>query len=298
MECRIEPDDGKNFGFVVYTPTNFITLYFVDFHFYVKAVDQGQNEISCTPRPRISEIRPHQSIFHHSSAMSVLLQSICHLFYLSYGHYVANQVERKYGKSFTKGVSIKLANPELFGALGEMFKYRTTTEKMEETSIFRKKRFKPNFVTNTIFILSCFQNTMITLVNHVGRPFNGSVLESRTFCFAVGTSILFCLCATTEAFKPLNQFLELAPNHSRSTKVLLLAIMAFNGMVPLILDAICTSLLDEKRWNVLIKSEEAPKSLGHAADMEQNLLMQERNMNTVLMAILGIISLFVVKMNL
>ena len=264
----------------------------------IQAIDQGQNEISCSPRPRLSKIRPHQSIFHRSSALSVLLQSVCHVYYLSYAHHAANHIEQRYGETFKKGVAIKLANPELFGVLGEMFRYRSTNNLAEETGIFRRRRFRPNHITNTIFILSCFQNTMIALINHIGEPFNGNILESRTFCFAVGSSLLFCICVTTVAIKPLNDFLELASNHSKNSKVLLLTIMAFNGLIPFIVDKLCTYLLDKKRWKESWKTAIVAENPDHAADVEQNLLLQERNANQALIIVFGIIALVIGLRNL
>ena len=171
-----------------------------------------------------------------------------------------------------------------------MFRYRNTDKLEEETGIFRRRRFRPNHITNTIFILSCFQNTMIALVNHIGQPFNGNLFESRTFCFAVGASVVFCICVTTVAIKPLNDLLELATNHSNNSKVLLLTIMAFNGLIPFIVDILCTYLLDKKRWDESWKTAILPANPDHAADVEQKLLVQERNMNQALMVVFGVIA--------
>ena len=260
-------------------------------------MDQGQQQINSMPRPRISQIRPHQSIFHPSSALSILLQSICHLFTLTYGHRAATVIEKKYGDSFKKGVTVRLRNPEMFGPIGELMQSSTAAQD-GRMSIFRRKPFKPNHITNMVFILSCFQNTVIALVNHMGPPFNGNILESRTFCFWVGGSILFCVAAATEAFKPLNKMLELAPMPSKQTKVLLLSLMLFDGLISFMADRLCIYLFDRRRWNEATKSVEVSNDMDHAAAVEENLLNEERKANQAMIIVFGLVGVFLILQNL
>jgi magnesium-transporting ATPase (P-type) len=253
-------------------------------------MDQGQQEISSMPRARVSKIRPHDSIFHPSSALSILLQSICHLFTLTYGHHAATLIEKKYGDSFNKGVTVRLINPELFGPIGELFK-SSTCAKDGKVNIFGRTPFKPNHVTNSVFILSCFQNTIISLVNHIGAPFHGRVFESRTFCFWICASFLFCVAAATESFPPLNKLLELAPMPSKQSKILILSLMVFDGLISFVADRLCIFLLDRRRWNEMAKPEKVSRGKGHAADLEEDLLCQERNMNKAMSLLFGLVGL-------
>ena len=203
-------------------------------------MDQGQHEVSSSPRPKLSIIRPHQSIFHPSSAVSILLQAICHLFILSYSHHAATVIEKRHGESFKHGVTVRLSNPELFGPVGELFKSCTVSHQGESRSgFFGRRRFIPNMISNTVFIISCFQNTIIGLVNHVGIPYNGHILESSSFCFWLGASILFCIITATESCKPLNTILELSKFPNKQSKLLLLLLMIFDGTVSLIIDRLC-----------------------------------------------------------
>jgi magnesium-transporting ATPase (P-type) len=250
-------------------------------------LDQAQHEVSCTPRPRVSPIRPHQSIFHPSSALSILLQSLCHLYILSFGHYGATIIEKKYGNSFEKGVTVRLLHPEMFGPLGQLFKTNLIS-KDEKRTIFGKKVFKPNHITNVVFILSCFQNTMITLVNHIGAPYSGSILESRSFCLWTGLSILFCVATATEAFKPLNEFLELAPMPSKLSKIFLLALIAFDGVISIVVDKLCVYLFDNERWKLMTNPKRVRTTKDHAADEEDLWLANERKANQSLSFLFGL----------
>ncbi len=258
-------------------------------------MDQGQHEASCMSRPKVSELRPQKSIFHPSSALSILLQSICHLYILSYGHHVATVIEKKYGEGFKEGVTIRLIKPELFGPLGEVFKSYSVT-KDGNTGLFGKKRFIPNHITNNVFIISCFQNTMIGLVNHQGLPFNGQILESRSFCFWIGASIIFCIMVATESCKPMNSVLELAPIPSRASKSILLLLIAFDGLISFIIDKLCIYLLDRKRWEALRVTTQIniKKEFDHAADYEEYLLQEERKLNKTMLRVFSCIGIWLI----
>lgn len=188
---------------------------------------------------------------------------------------------------------MRLINPKLFGPLGELFKSSSVSQD-GKTNIFGKKVFEPNHITNAVFIISCFQNTMIGLINHIGAPFNGSILESRSFCFWIGTSILFCIITATETYKPLNTILELAPIPSKCAKLLLLVLMAFDGVTCFVIDRLCIYLLDRGRWNAAKKRVKIQKGMDHAADFEENMLQEERKINQTLIIGFSLIGIMLI----
>jgi hypothetical protein len=50
--------------------------------------------------------------------------------------------------------------------------------------LFKRSPFQPNHVSNNVFIISVFQNAVMALVNHPGRPFSVAFLESQPLCLS------------------------------------------------------------------------------------------------------------------
>ncbi len=73
--------------------------------------------------------------------------------------------------------------------------------------------------------------------------------------------------------------------------------MLFNGAVPLIIDNICTYLLDRRYWIEKRKVIEVAESSKSAACLEEKLLTEERNMNQILMFGFAALAILVVKKN-
>lgn len=242
---------------------------------FMMLMDNALMEISCLPRARISNVRPSTSIFHPAVSLSIFLQGIIHLFVLNKGVHGANMLQSYQDGEAKKGLLIRVA--QLTGAkrgisLGNM-------ENMPTANLLGRTPFKPNHVTNVVFLLSIFQNTMISIMNHCGLPFHGSLLESKTFCLWSSMSILFVIVLALELQPKVNNVLQLAPMNSRPFLIFILLLFAIDGILVFISDHLCVRFLDNHLWSNLGKDVEYEENSGLAADVEEKLLKSERNSN-------------------
>ena len=81
---------------------------------------------------------------------------------------------------------------------------------------------------------------------------------------------------------------------SKYTKVLLLALMAFDGITCFMIDRLCIYLLDRGRWNAATKKIKIQKGVDHAADYEESLLQGERDMNRRFRITFGLIGIMLI----
>ncbi|EED95465.1 cation transport ATPase [Thalassiosira pseudonana CCMP1335] len=111
---------------------------------------------SSTPRPRlVADVRPATSPFDTAEVISTACQAIIHIVTLTLAVRHGNKLESFFLKS---------------------------------------SPFQPNYVSNNVFFMSVFQNAVMALVNHPGRPFSVSFLESRPLCLSgVNPAQLDCL---------------------------------------------------------------------------------------------------------
>lgn len=207
------------------------------------AMDQARYDVSCRPCPRIARIRPHRSVFHVSSALSIGLQAVVHLCTLTAGARTARILETARTSPRSGGLQIRWRGT---GA-------PVPSDGASGAGLLGKSPFRPNHVTNTVFLLSVLQNCVLLIVNHVGYPFHRSILESRPLCLWSGASLLFCSAAAVEICPPLNRLLELAPVPSgevgRAAKVSLLRLFAVDVVGSLAVDRLCLFLFDRELWD-------------------------------------------------
>ncbi len=160
--------------------------------------DRGSSVASSTPRPRIvADVRPSTSPFDLAELCSTLLQALSHIVTLTLSVHSARLLETKYPTQRNLGgINIKWKdncdgnNASAGALLSSLVKAPFPTSLISDSDendskrsiLFRKRSFEPNFVSNHVFIVSLFQNAVMTLVNHRGRPFSISFLESRTLC--------------------------------------------------------------------------------------------------------------------
>ena len=149
-----------------------------------------------------------------------------------------------------------------------------------------RKPFRSNHVTNTVFLLSIWQSTMITLVNHAGSPFTGRILENRSFCLSICMSLLFCFITATEVFPSVNKLLELAPI-TRIGKFNLVFLFFMDFLGTFVVNELSTYLFDRELWDVS-KSECRNKLvIKTAVDEEEALLAEEWALNRDLVMTIG-----------
>jgi cation-transporting ATPase 13A1 len=243
---------------------------------FMMLMDNALMDISCLPRARISNIRPRTSIFHPAVALSVVLQGIIHLFVLNKGVHGANILQSYQDGAAKKGLLIRLAQSTSVASavsVGNM-------ENVPTANLLGRTPFKPNHVTNVVFLLSIFQNTMISIMNHCGLPFHGSLLESKTFCLWSSMSILFVILLALELQPSMNKVLQLAPMNSRPFLTFILLLFAIDGILVFLSDRLCVLFLDNNLWSeTLGKDLDFDENSDLAADVEEKLLKSERNSN-------------------
>lgn len=239
---------------------------------FMIAMEKGQCDVSCLPRANISRIRPKDSIFHPAVSFSVVLQAIIHLYVLNKGVYGASMWQSECD-SHQGGLYIRFANSALAGVMPI-----TSYAESGEGNLLGRSPFRANCVTNIVFLLSIFQNVMITLMNHSGLPFHGSLLESRPFCIWATVSVLTCIAMALEVEPALNTILQLAPMKA-NFRIFVLSLFLFDGLASFAADHLCLFFLDRDLWKERRKPIVLAGTSDLASDMEEKLLMDERKKN-------------------
>ena len=225
--------------------------------------------------------------------LSICLQSIVHLSTLTLGVRGANILRKRHSLHQGQGLSIRWANTTNQNASPINFPSMIALDENKGGSILGRAPFRPNYITNTVFLLSVFQNTAISIVNHLGYPFNSRLIESKAFCIRIIAPIFFCFATATEMFPRINSFLELAPMPSKASKLFMLVLFASDGLLSYLANEMCTLFLDPQRWKAKQKKEEEKISYDGdlASDMEETLLTQDicENRRFITAAILAIL---------
>lgn len=244
------------------------------------ALDQGQDDVSSIPRPRISAVRPKESLFHPSVALSVFLQALVHLFVLNLGVFGAGKLQSQYS-SQSRGLSVRLAKSRLEGNIPVV-----TTGEMDvgDGNLLGRAPFKPNHVTNAVFLISLFQNMMVSIMNHLGTPFQGSLLESKSFCLSSSFTAILTIVLILELRPFLNKILQLAPMNSPHFKKFMMVLLFVDGLGSLVADSLSTYFLDyelfQRRRSSKVLVDETDVDSNLSADLEESLLLEERVGNT------------------
>jgi hypothetical protein len=169
--------------------------------------------------------------------------------------------------------------------------------------LFQRAPFQPNYITNVVFLSSIFQPAVSTLVNHLGRPFHGAVLEHRQMIVGIGLSLLIPLVLITQGFPIVNGFLELRPwpiesSSVKNAQLSILGIFALNFVLSYLLavvfgskraPTVAKTISDEKSDNQQIAETASyfnSTKIITAADREEQLLQEESEENGALVRIL------------
>ena len=255
-------------------------MFNVEMMFYM-AIDQAGYQALCNPRPHLSAIRTPASLFDPSSIFSVIGQAFVHLMTLSTGVRIANSLEnsekkvspilvRWQSRTSTTGTKRRL----LIEALGDAI----TTVPLDnegENDWFGRPKFRPNFATNVVFLFSIFQSGVAAVVNHKGKPFCGSFLESRKLSLAVCVAFLFSVVGVAETIPMMNTVLELRPMPSRGARYSILSLFIFDILGCWLVDWVCTNFTGTKEISTMPKRG----SENTAADIESTLLDEEEKEN-------------------
>lgn len=267
--------------------------------FLISAVYGASSVASNTPLPKLTKVRPPTAVLCSQIAPSLVLQSIVHLSTMA----LSVKAAKHYSESQRTGFNILRVR---------MNEFQSQTS---STSNMGRPPFKPNLITNVVFLLSAFQSSIIVLVNHQGRPFygklfrciytitnvpninlldffitTGSVLESRLLSSSLAALIAFCVACTSEILPQINMLLQLAP-FPRHLKLIMLSLFAIDGLGAFIVKKCCTYIWNHELWINEKREEQGVKSkVVTAADEEEFHLKEKARENTkYLLIYVGII---------
>ena len=263
---------------------------------FIMATDRASYQASCMSRPRIARVRPDSSVFSSSNLISVVAQAAIHLSTLTVGSKLgagfehtsaAEKAKKGFRLRWTNGWRIGDTGPS--GHIADKGGTLTASEGNSGGGLLGRPKFRPNMVTNTVFLLSIFQNAVITLTNHQGRPFYGGILESRSLCLAIGGAILFCLLCVAEKAPWVNALLELAPLPTRGARIKLLLLFAIDFVGCYAVECLSLFFLEPELWEEGLRPLSTPRP-GDAASEEELLLQSEVKDNSRLVRGLALIA--------
>jgi len=255
---------------------NIYLFLFFHLHITLKSLENEVYRMSCSPRPYISQVRPFQSIFHLPTLISLLGQALIHIIILSNGATIFSSLSEKTMSREQKSLSIRFPLRNFaFSSCGDSANpvHRFTP----------RERFRPNLLTNYVFILSIAQNTMITLTNHLGKPYQEDILENRSVIVLTFLSQLLCVILVTEQFPSLNRFLELAPFTNKKIRIVMISLLALNSLTSLTLRFIARTLPQRRAYH--LREEIRSSRHRNAADLEVQTLARYRDENFQLISV-------------
>lgn len=261
-------------------------------------IDNARYKASCTPRPRLPHshlLRPQLSLFSPASLISTLSQAFTHLITMALGVNYARALEIETNLKPRQTLRLMQGThpPKLSKFLDAVASTESNGDPNTGSSLLRRQPFQPNYETNMVFLLSILQSAISSVVNHKGKPFYRSLLESRELCFASVLTAFTTVILIVESFPLLNGFIQLKPLPSDESRLTFLGIAAAN-LVGCIL---CRVMVDAfftkknaipgpapKKRNVRQLAEETEDEL--APDLEERLLKEEasQNMRTIVLA--------------
>jgi hypothetical protein len=170
---------------------------------------------------------------------------------------------------------------KLLGALAERGPPGENDGEPESASHFRRPPFVPNYATNIVFIFSVLQSAVSSLVNHRGKPFYRSILESSELVVASSITALFSVACIVEFFPPINGWLELRALPSRKSKLVILGLATTNVLACIVCRILSELPLERHKENEEVNSSKTKT----AADLEVELLKEEskKNLRDVIM---------------
>lgn len=273
--------------------------------FLSMAIDQASYQAACTGRPRLSSLRPEQSLFNPKSALLVCSQAFVHLMTLTAGVRVANALEATYATGDTAKCSkvqwkgdgrLNRGHTSTFstlaGALAAVPRSSDSDKKRGRgLDLLGRPPFRPNYTTNIVFLLSIFQNAVSAIITHKGSPFYLSVLESRQFCFSVGLALLCAVAGASETFPVANSLLELRSLPSRRFRRIFLAILVIDFVGCFSFKWVVQGCEERRNIDEESRNKSAVACRESAADTEEALLMEEAKSNRALLLVMSILAL-------
>jgi magnesium-transporting ATPase (P-type) len=267
-------------------------------------VDAARYSASCTSRPRLPSsisFRPSPSMFHPSCIFPTVAQAGVHLLSMAIGVNYARQLEAK--GTDKKKSSIRLSNSPHPAKAGKLLSALAARDwgaeesddngEQQNTGLLRRPAFRANYETNAVFIFSVLQSAIVNVLNHEGKPFYRSILESQELCFISLLTMVFSLALVLESFPLINRLLELRTLPSLKSKFTFLGIATLNVGACVFCQLLSDTWFREKTGKYPVRKRKER----NAADMEEDLLREEskENLKTVFLAV-GFGAILVVEM--
>ena len=257
----------------------------------ISAVDQFAYESACTLRPKIATIRPEASIFTSAGTLSILGQAFVHLSILYTGAEFGRRLEDATESSKARSIRIRWAGAGVADAL----QLSGSEDSEAGTGILGRPKFRPNQVTNAVFLLSIFQNAVISFVNHMGAPYYGKILENRKLTLSIMASLLFAIACVSETFPDINKMLQLAPFPSQKVQVTFLLLFALDLVGCFAIERLSLYFLSPGRSAALKRANDSSRiessKATTAADKHEMMLLDEEKQNRGLVLRLSLLAL-------
>ena len=279
-------------------------MWTVELYMYI-LVDQARYGAACTARPRLppapASLRPPISLFYPESLLSTVAQAVIHLVTMAIGVDYARHLEKTVSQPRTAtSTRIQLRDQNYPGKLGKFLGALTEgvgANEEGEVGLFRRRKFRPNYETGIVFMLSILQSGVSCLVNHQGKPFYRSILETKDVCVASGLTLLFVVACITETFPAMIRFLEIRRLPGTNSRLTFLSIVVAN-----VAACLCCRILSDISLKINDSDEElstakrSSRRKRTAADLEEELLKEEENYNLrTMMKFLGGTALLVLE---
>jgi magnesium-transporting ATPase (P-type) len=271
---------------------------------FVFSATQQLSKTAChTSRPRLPDlsVRPLTSFFELGSIVTVIVQAIINIAIMAASVSKAKTAEAL-SQNRRTGFQIR---PRASGAgetaeegsvpsliLNVILKAQqngnaaTENNMTPQGGVLGRPPFRPNLVTNVVFILSIFQSLLVSVIQHRGFPFYQDFMETPDLCRLVCKVVAVVAMLVCETLPWANELLGLAP-WPQSLKRWLLSALVLNSVGCYLVDALCQKVwqkgVPEERTRQQQIAQNAPLS-GEASAMELEELALAENTQTCLIA--------------
>lgn len=252
-----------------------------------------------SPRPTLTDagIRPASSIFHPSSLMSIVLQTLIHVSTMIVGVGEARKFDQQ---SLTKKPAFRIRlrpvqetdaknadNLPLFiktlsslSTMSDLIFNKPDCDEAGgkiERSFLGRPPFRPNSISNFVFLFSIFRTVVVYMVNHRGFPFYMSISESPVSCAYMCKTIaliVMCICETIPSL--LQVKLGWLPWPGKRIKISVLLLLTANIFLCYLSDELSTFIWDRELWKAKHNAVNLVGEGTSAANYEEEFLQNEQ----------------------
>ena len=260
-----------------------------------------------SPRPILAHksIRPPSSVFHRSSIVSIALQAVIHVSTMIIGVHEAKQYDRGAKKKagfrirfrpvitgtdksgIPSPLSLFMENMLPSSNFSLMTQQGEGNDSAPPGSLLGRPPFRPNSVSNVVFLFSIFRSVVIAMVNHRGFPFYMSISEFPDLSAMMNKTMVFvimCICETVPSV--IRARLGLMPWPNKRIKFVMLSLLMANMVGCLLIDDLCMYIWHRELWKerhstkrgqrASTKTQSLATEVTTVAEEEEQMLQKER----------------------